>query len=48
MIPTSDICPGHMILHLFAKTVNHNLLISLNSFSVRLSEANKGNPGRFG
>jgi hypothetical protein len=25
-----------MILHLFAKTVNHNLLISLKHFSVRL------------
>ena len=36
MIPASDIRPGHPILHLFAKTVNHNLLISLNSFSVRL------------
>lgn len=36
MILPSDICPGHVILHLFTKTVNHNLLISLNPFPVRL------------
>ena len=35
MILPSDICPGHVILHLFAKTVNRKLRISLNNFSVR-------------
>ena len=33
MLNASGICPGHLILHLFPKTVNHNLLISLNHFS---------------
>jgi hypothetical protein len=38
MLNASGICPGHLILHLFTKTVNHNPLISFNYFSGRLSK----------
>jgi len=33
MFNASGSCPGHLILHLFTKTVNHNLMISFNYFS---------------
>src|SRR6056300_1076217 len=36
MLNASGICPGHLILHLLTKTVNHNPLISFNYFSGRL------------
>jgi len=36
MLNASGICPGHLSLHLFTKTVNHNPLISFNYFSGRL------------
>jgi hypothetical protein len=37
MLGASGIRPGHAVLHLFAKTENHNPLIPLNYFAFRLS-----------